>query len=92
MALFSCYNGAFSDIVLYISFVIDVNECQRGPCGENASCMNTLGSYLCVCKNGFTGNGESCQGTVLSVQQFLNKKIIGDTVFIIVMTIIGGRK
>ena len=63
---------AFFDILLYISFVIDKNECELEPCGENAICLNTPQSYLCVCKDGFTGNGESCQGTVLSVQQVID--------------------
>ena len=72
-----CFCGvAFSDILLHISFFIDINECERRPCGVNANCVNTPESYLCVCKNGFTGNGESCQGTVLSVQQFIYKKIL----------------
>ena len=31
-------------------------------CGSNATCENTLGSYSCPCKPGFTGEGLSCTG------------------------------
>lgn len=33
----------------------DINECEvdRGICGPNAKCMNTDGSYHCICKQGF---------------------------------------
>ena len=32
------------------------------PCDENASCTNNNGSYGCTCKQGFTGDGKTCQG------------------------------
>lgn len=34
----------------------DINECSGNACGQNAVCINTLGSYDCQCRNGFTGN------------------------------------
>ncbi|XP_073235245.1 uncharacterized protein [Porites lutea] len=40
---------------------VGVNHCLSNPCDENAVCENTAESYICVCKNGFTGNGQSCQ-------------------------------
>ena len=33
----------------------DINECEQGPCYNNAECQNLLGTYRCVCSNGFTG-------------------------------------
>ena len=51
---------------LIISLVVssDVDECSAGsgPCDENADCTNSDGSYSCICKQGFTGNGTLCQG------------------------------
>lgn len=52
---------------------IDENECESisttKNCGENAICTNTVGSYYCHCKGGFTPNhnftqldGTKCQG------------------------------
>ena len=54
-----------------IFFVTDENECLLGPCDENAVCQNTPGSFHCVCKAGFTGDGEFCQGAVVIVQYVL---------------------
>ncbi|XP_033760723.1 uncharacterized protein LOC117342636 [Pecten maximus] len=32
-----------------------VNECNNIPCRNNGDCINSLGSYICVCTNGWTG-------------------------------------
>ena len=46
-------------------FFSDVNECETGvdDCDVNANCSNAEGSYRCLCKTGFEGNGTTCQGT-----------------------------
>ena len=38
-------------------------------CSADASCMNTIGSFECICNAGFTGNGFECSGKhyILSV-------------------------
>nr|XP_020475137.1 epidermal growth factor-like protein 7 [Monopterus albus]XP_020475138.1 epidermal growth factor-like protein 7 [Monopterus albus] len=44
----------------------DVDECsQQRPCAQE--CVNTAGSYRCVCREGFriTGDGHSCQNLPL---------------------------
>ena len=33
----------------------------------NASCMDTIGSYVCSCTDGYLGNGFNCSGKLLSV-------------------------
>ncbi|CAB4041080.1 deleted in malignant brain tumors 1 -like [Paramuricea clavata] len=42
----------------------DVDECARGldNCGSNSQCINTEGSFLCICNHGYTGNGVYCYG------------------------------
>jgi len=35
---------------------LDVNECDNNPCGENAVCADTVGSFVCTCKEEFTGD------------------------------------
>ncbi|XP_068705238.1 uromodulin-like isoform X1 [Montipora foliosa] len=41
----------------------DADECNASVpvCDANAICQNTLASFHCTCKTGFTGNGLSCQ-------------------------------
>ena len=52
---------SFSIIVFHFS---DINECTTGTadCDINSSCFNTDGSYQCLCKDGYTRDGKSCQG------------------------------
>jgi len=41
----------------------DVDECRKthdGPCDVNADCINTAGSYQCVCRDRYSGNGLAC--------------------------------
>lgn len=42
--------------------LLDANECSASVpmCDVNADCKNTLGSYRCSCKPGFTGDGKTC--------------------------------
>jgi hypothetical protein len=50
-----------------IQFCSDINECLvSGTCHENADCTNTIGTYECRCKTGFSGNGLSCVGKELN--------------------------
>lgn len=53
-----CFSHGFSDI----------NECTSGAntCDENAECINTVGSFVCQCLTGFSGDGTTCGGMSLS--------------------------
>ena len=63
---------------VFITFFSDIDECstERNPCDENAECSNTVGSYSCACKAGFTGNGTTCQGSFLKeiIELYTNEK------------------
>ncbi|RDD39045.1 Fibulin-2 [Trichoplax sp. H2] len=38
----------------------DINECiTSNSCSDNADCMNTDGSHICICKQSFHGNGTT---------------------------------
>ena len=45
-------------------FPLDVDECRidLAQCDGNAYCTNTIGSFLCTCKPGFTGSDNECTG------------------------------
>ena len=41
---------------------LDVDECSSASaCDINADCINSQGSYGCVCNMGYTGDGLTCQ-------------------------------
>ena len=54
----------------YILFLVDIDECLNGTddCDDEevAECLNTIGSYTCSCREGYTGNGyrDNCTGTL----------------------------
>ena len=52
---------------------LDINECQNATlndCDANASCTNTKSSYSCMCNDGYTGNGTSCDGKLRFIDLF----------------------
>ena len=63
------------------------DECsmQRNSCADNANCLNTPGSYTCVCASGYTGDGfRSCVRDEQSKEAFT----IGLTMAIAALVII----
>lgn len=53
---------------LYIIYIIsaDIDECSVENGGCDQRCENTLGSYQCVCDEGFNlaSNNKMCQGII----------------------------
>ena len=51
-------------VAFLFSLLPDIDECSASGrvCDVNANCQNTLGSYLCSCKAGYTGDGKTCKG------------------------------
>ena len=41
---------------------LDFDECTNSSvCHENAFCTDTVGSFVCTCNHGFTGDGSFCE-------------------------------
>lgn len=51
--------------------IADINECAENldDCHPDADCINTIGSYQCRCRPGFTGNGRQCQSPQMDVNE-----------------------
>ena len=49
---------------MHFIFSTDIDECEEGldDCHEYATCINTIGSYKCMCNPGSTGDGVNCIG------------------------------
>ena len=51
----------YKDLKQY--FFADIDECsQSAECGRYEWCVNTEGSFTCVCKEGFAVMGATCEG------------------------------
>ena len=59
-------------IMTYDLHVLDVDECatNRHNCSDRMDCIDTMGSYVCVCKEGYNvsiGFEDECQGKQSSI-------------------------
>ena len=50
-------------ICMYVCLYTDIDECATGmdSCNESADCIDTEGSYDCMCYAGYSGDGFSCE-------------------------------
>ncbi|XP_033102532.1 uncharacterized protein LOC117105480, partial [Anneissia japonica] len=58
--VFTCQDGQF--VGEFDKRCIDIDECTAGQhnCDSDASCDDTIGSFVCTCNTGFEGNGTYC--------------------------------
>lgn len=42
-----------------IHIVEDIDDCKYNPCLNNGKCVDRVGSYECVCEDGWTG--QNCE-------------------------------
>ena len=62
--MYTVQGNDVSSILLEFAFNFsDTNECvEQSPCDQNAQCTNSIGSFTCVCSNGYRGDGLTCTG------------------------------
>lgn len=60
--------------------IVDANKCASKPCQNGAFCIDGIGSYQCVCTNGF--HGQNCDKSKYGVL-FVDKLKYFNTLFII---------
>jgi hypothetical protein len=53
-----------SGMATTLAVAADMDECMMMPCSADATCTNTIGSFTCVCNEGFEGDGFSCEPVV----------------------------
>lgn len=48
----------------------DIDECEadNGGCDEAAVCTNQPGTFGCACPSGYTGDGETCEPALISLE------------------------
>lgn len=62
-----------------IQLFTDIDECQTNPCnGPSETCVNTIGSFMCICSPGYNyANQSDCGGeTSAFVLLFLHKDLL----------------
>ena len=61
LARASCFIWGKKLFMISLLFA-DIDECRTGTsnCNTNAICTNNPGSFTCVCRPGYTGDGRTC--------------------------------
>ena len=75
LGLLTCEGGFDTDWI----YCRDIDECLESPCSQNQICKNTVGSFICSCKHGYTTSSctdiDECQeGKVVIIKSFRTKK------------------
>ena len=59
---------------LSLFILSDVDECVEGThdCHDNADCYDIIGSFVCMCSAGYSGDGvENCTGKKVFIPSML---------------------
>ena len=65
---------------LFSTTFSDIPNCENDDgCHDNATCTDTNGSYTCICKPGFVGDGFNCTGNTLLINYvFFKASVVED--------------
>nr|XP_018669649.1 uncharacterized protein LOC104266258 isoform X1 [Ciona intestinalis] len=67
-ASFGVYSCACTASFMGPTCEIDVDECLTNPCHSLATCTNTVGTFICTCNAGYTGDGLAA-GTCANINE-----------------------
>ena len=56
-----------SILIFRQSFYSSLVSAGSYVCDINANCTKTDGSHNCTCREGYTGDGQSCQGIIFAL-------------------------
>lgn len=70
--LYICYHMKAKEKIFFFTYlelflILDINECEQpGLCDPHGECLNTDGSFHCVCEQGFSisADGRTCEGKI----------------------------
>ena len=64
VSLYQLHLLLYSVLIIDFFQYSDIDECNASThnCVEQASCMDTDGSFACTCNAGYTGSGITCTG------------------------------
>ena len=63
----------YSFTLLYITLLLEINNCEESPCQNGGTCENGEGSYTCNCEEGF--KGDTCEeGNIILYSLFIHEK------------------
>ena len=48
---------------MYCFTILDIDDCESGPCQNGATCIDKVADYECICVKGFTGH--DCETSML---------------------------
>ena len=73
---------------MYISLLIEINECESSPCLNGASCVDNINRYSCSCLAEYT-DPECATGAVvfLHVVAIIDKRLPKTTVVYFIVSI-----
>ena len=62
MFFLHCVAFTFTTVLAKHLLFTDIDECHLGTddCDVNGECNNTVGSFSCYCKPGYSGDGRNC--------------------------------
>ncbi|KAM9729630.1 uromodulin-like 1 [Menidia menidia] len=70
----SLLNSSMYTVDIHNTSISDFNECDPGnnDCSQRATCINTQGSYRCVCHDGFTDSNPEWPGRICQANATLD--------------------